>query len=91
MIVLGLVAAAFGAFMLIGLPWGDWGMKNASMWIVLPVVIIVAVLLMKHATPSDIKGNLKKQFSILGDKHNWIMTVILYGVSKAGTRYFCLF
>ncbi len=76
MVVLGLIAAALGAFMLIGIPWGDWGMKNASMWIVLPVVIIVAVLLMKHATPSEIKGNLKKQFSILGDKHNWIMTII---------------
>jgi len=76
MIILGLVAAGFGAFMLIGLPWGDWGMKNASMWIVLPVVIIIAVMLMKHATPTDIKGNLKKQFSILGDKHNWIMTII---------------
>ena len=76
MVVLGLVAAALGAFMLIGLPWAEWGMKNASMWIVLPIVIIVAVLLMKHATPSEIKGNLKKQFSILGDKHNWIMTII---------------
>ncbi len=76
MLVLGLIAAGLGAFMLIGVPWGDFGMKNASMWIVLPVVIIVAVLLMKHATPKEIKGNLKKQFSILGDKHNWIMTII---------------
>ena len=76
MIVLGLLAAGLGAFMLIGIPWADFGMKNSSMWIVLPIVIIVAVLLMKHATPSDIKGNLKKQFSILGDKHNWIMTII---------------
>jgi len=76
MILLGLIAAGVGAFMLIGIPWADYGMKNASMWIVLPVVIILAVLLMKNATPSEIKGNLKKQFSILGDKHNWIMTII---------------
>jgi len=76
MILLGLVAASVGAFMLIGIPWASFGMKNASMWIVLPVVIILAVMLMKHATPGEIKGNLKKQFSILGDKHNWIMTVI---------------
>ncbi len=76
MIVLGLIAAGFGAYLLIGLPWGDWGMKNASMWVVLPIVIITAVLLMKHATPSEIKTNLKKQFSILSDKHNWIMTII---------------
>ncbi|MBL6663331.1 MAG: NarK/NasA family nitrate transporter [Flavobacteriales bacterium] len=76
MVVLGITAAAIGAFMLIGLPWADWGLKNTSMWIVLPIVVVVAVLLMKHATPTEIKGNLKKQFSILGDKHNWIMTII---------------
>lgn len=76
MVVLGLVAAGVGAFLLTGLPWADWGMKNAAMWIVLPIVIILAVLLMKHATPGEIKGDLKKQFSILGDKHNWIMTII---------------
>jgi len=76
MVVLGLIAAAVGAYMLIELPWGDWGLKNAAMWIVLPVVVILSVLLMKHATPGEIKQNLKQQFSILGDKHNWIMTII---------------
>jgi MFS transporter, NNP family, nitrate/nitrite transporter len=76
MVILGLVAAAVGAFLLIGLPWGDWGMKNAAMWIVLPVVVILSVFLMKKATPREIKQNLEKQFSILGDKHNWIMTII---------------
>lgn len=76
MVILGLIAAGVGAYLLTGLPWQGWGMKNAAMWIVLPVVIILTVLLMKHATPGEIKGNLKKQFSILGDKHNWIMTII---------------
>jgi MFS transporter, NNP family, nitrate/nitrite transporter len=76
MIVLGLFAAAIGAFLLIGVPWGDWGMKNAAMWIVLPIVVILSVFLMKVATPREIKQNLKKQFSILSDKHNWIMTII---------------
>ncbi len=76
MVMLGLIAAAVGAYLLIGLPWGDWGMKNAAMWIVLPVVVILSVFLMKVATPREIKQNLKKQFSILGDKHNWIMTII---------------
>jgi len=76
MILLGLIAASVGAYMLIGIPWGAWGMKDLSMWVVLPVVVILAVLLMKHATPGEIKGNLKKQFSILSDKHNWIMTII---------------
>jgi NNP family nitrate/nitrite transporter-like MFS transporter len=76
MVMLGLIAAAVGAYMLIGLPWGDWGMKNVAMWIVLPIVIFLSVILMKVATPGDIKQNLKKQFSILSDKHNWIMTII---------------
>ncbi len=76
MVILGLVAAGVGAYLLIGLPWADWGLKNAAMWIVLPIVVILAVFLMKKATPGEIKENLKKQFSILGDKHNWIMTII---------------
>ena len=76
MVTLGLVAASVGAFLLIGLPWETWGMKNMAMWIVLPIVVLLAVFLMKFATPGEIKENLKKQFSILGDKHNWIMTII---------------
>jgi MFS transporter, NNP family, nitrate/nitrite transporter len=68
MVLLGLIAAAVGAFLLIKL--------QVNMWIVLPIVIILAVLLMKYATPSAIKENLNKQFSILKDKHNWIMTII---------------
>jgi NNP family nitrate/nitrite transporter-like MFS transporter len=76
MITLGLIAAGVGAIMLIGIPWENWGMKNSSMWIVLPIVIILSVVLMKKATPKEIKQNLEKQFSILSDKHNWIMTII---------------
>jgi len=33
-------------------------------------------VLMKYATPTSIRENLDKQFSILRDKHNWIMTII---------------
>jgi NNP family nitrate/nitrite transporter-like MFS transporter len=76
MVVLGLVAAAIGAYMLIGIPWKDWGMQNAAMWIVLPIVVILSVFLMQKATPKEIQQNLKKQFAILKDKHNWIMTII---------------
>jgi len=76
MVLLSLIATSIGAFMLIGLPWEDWGMKNTAMWIVLPIVVVLSVFLMKNATPREIKQNLKKQFSILNDKHNWIMTII---------------
>lgn len=68
MVLLGVVAAAVGAYLLIGL--------KVNMWIVLPIVIILAVLLMKYATPGNIKSNLNKQLDILSDKHNWIMTII---------------
>ncbi|MCB0429092.1 MAG: NarK/NasA family nitrate transporter [Flavobacteriales bacterium] len=68
MVFYGVVAAAVGGYLLIGL--------KVNMWVVLPIVILLSVLLMKYATPSAIQGNLKKQFSILSDKHNWIMTVI---------------
>jgi len=68
LILLGLIAAVLGAYLLIGL--------KINMWIVLPVVIIVAVALMKYATPGEIKENLNKQFAIFNNKHNWIMTII---------------
>ena len=47
MIFLGLIAAGLGGYLLVGL--------QLNMWIVLPVVIITAVLLMKFATPREIK------------------------------------
>lgn len=76
MIFLGLIGAAIGALLLIMVPWADWGLKNASMWIVLPIVVIITVQLMKRATPGEIKSNLNKQFAIFKNKHNWIMTII---------------
>ncbi len=68
MISLGLVTAALGAYMLVSL--------KINMWIVLPVVIILTVMLMKYATPGEIKTNLNKQFAIFSNKHNWVMTII---------------
>ncbi len=68
MIVLGLVAASVGAYLLIGL--------QINMWVVLPVVVVLTLLLMKFATPSDIKTNLNKQFAIFSNKHTWVMTII---------------
>ncbi len=68
LIFLGLIAAALGAYLLVGL--------KLNMWIVLPIVIVVAVALMKYATPGEIKENLNKQFAIFDNKHNWIMTII---------------
>jgi NNP family nitrate/nitrite transporter-like MFS transporter len=67
LIALGFVAAAFGIYLLLGL--------GLSMWIVLPITIILTVLLMK-AIPGEIKVNLNTQFAIFRNKHNWIMTYL---------------
>jgi len=76
MVALGLLGAITGAVLLVVVPWVDWGLKNASMWIVLPIVVLITVQLMKRATPKEIKTNLNKQFTIFENKHNWIMTII---------------
>ena len=68
LISLGLLAAATGLFLLLGLEW--------NMWIVLPVTITLTVLLMKFLSPGELKANLNQQFAIFRNKHNWIMTVI---------------
>ena len=68
LISLGLLATAVGVYMLVAL--------KINMWIVLPVVVILTILLMKYLSPGEIKANLKHQFSIFNNKHNWIMTII---------------
>ena len=68
LVSLGLIATAVGVYMLVAL--------KINMWIVLPVVVILTVLLMKYLSPGEIKSNLKHQFSIFNNKHNWIMTII---------------
>ena len=64
----GLVSAGTGAYLLSQLKW--------NMWIVLPITILLALLLMKFLSPKQIKGSLERQFSIFGNKHTWIMTIL---------------
>ena len=68
LLIFGVIAAAFGAFMLISL--------KINMWVVLPVVVIFTLALMKFLSPGDLKGNLDNQFAIFGNKHTWVMTII---------------
>jgi NNP family nitrate/nitrite transporter-like MFS transporter len=68
LILLGLISTAAGAFLLVA--------TKLNMWIVLPIVVLITIALMKYATPNEIKANLKKQFAIFNNKHNWVMTVI---------------
>ena len=64
---IGLVSTIVGLYLLLGL--------EISMWIVLPITIILTVLLMR-AIPGDIHENLNTQFAIFKNKHNWIMTYL---------------
>lgn len=68
MVFLGVITAAIGSYLLVAL--------QLNMWLVLPIVIVFTLLLMKYLSPKDISQSLNKQFSILSDKHNWIMTII---------------
>jgi len=68
LIFLGMVGAATGLYLLLGL--------GLNMWVVLPITIVLTVMLMKYLSPGELKENLNKQFAIFGNKHNWIMTII---------------
>lgn len=68
LLAIGLVSAGVGVYLLISV--------KLNMWLVLPIVVILTVVLMKFATPGEIKENLNKQFAIFNNKHNWIMTII---------------
>lgn len=76
LIGLGLLSAGIGALLLLGVPWENFRMKEASIWIIVPVIAIITVQLMKYATPKAIRTDLKSQFKILNNKHNWIMTIL---------------
>ncbi len=43
-------------------------------FVVLLVSVIATLLLMRYLTPRDTKENLRSQFKIFGNKHNWTMT-----------------
>ncbi len=68
LLVFGIVAAAIGGYLLVGL--------KVNMWIVLPVVIIITLILMKFLSPGELKSNLNNQFAIFENKHTWVMTII---------------
>ncbi|MDH5396784.1 MAG: MFS transporter [Cyclobacteriaceae bacterium] len=68
LLLFGLIGAGLGAYLLNGLGW--------NMWLVLPIVVVVTLMLMKYLSPGELTANLKKQFAIFENKHNWIMTII---------------
>jgi len=54
---------------------GVLALKYMSIWLALPLTIVLTVFLLKMI-PGDIKPNIKKQFGIFSNKHTWSMTVL---------------
>ncbi len=72
--LLGLIGGAAGVFLLV-VPWGGFPMLLKTFLVVI-VAVAVTLAAMKWMTPKATKENLEKQFSIFGEKHNWIMTYL---------------
>jgi MFS transporter, NNP family, nitrate/nitrite transporter len=64
--VLGMGGAAAGLYLLLGI--------GLTMWLVLPVTIMLTLALMRYLTPRMVRENLAGQFVIFREKHNWVMT-----------------
>mgnify|MGYP003334967248 CR=1 FL=1 len=52
------------------------GLGLISMWVAIPLDIILALLMMKIAAFGPMKANVAKQFEIFRDKHTWSMTAL---------------
>jgi NNP family nitrate/nitrite transporter-like MFS transporter len=70
--LLGFVGAAVGVFLLVS----DWGgvPDLLKVFVVLLVAVTLTLALMRFLTPAATKANLRGQFAIFREKHNWVMT-----------------
>jgi NNP family nitrate/nitrite transporter-like MFS transporter len=68
LIFFGLAGSFLGVYLLVGL--------KLNTFLVLIISVVVTLLLIKLLSPGSLKEKLNKQFEILGDKHNWVMTII---------------
>jgi MFS transporter, NNP family, nitrate/nitrite transporter len=66
LILLGFATAALGLYMLLSL--------GVSMWVVLPITIVLTLVLMRYLTPASVRKDLSGQFVIFKKKHTWVMT-----------------
>jgi len=71
--LLGFAGAAVGVFLLVT-DWGDGFPDLLKVFVVLAVAVMVTLALMRYLTPRATKENLRGQFAIFEEKHNWIMT-----------------
>ncbi len=52
------------------------GLGVLSMWVAIPLDVILALLVMKLAAFGEMKEGVKKQFAIFSNKHTWSMTAL---------------
>jgi NNP family nitrate/nitrite transporter-like MFS transporter len=52
------------------------GLGLLSMWVAIPLDILLALLVMKLAAFGPMRENIAKQFAIFRDKHTWSMTLL---------------
>ncbi|MDO9071918.1 MAG: MFS transporter [Rubrivivax sp.] len=52
------------------------GLGVLSMWVAIPLDIVLALAVMKLAAFGEMKEGVKKQFAIFGNKHTWSMTAL---------------
>ncbi len=67
LLLIGFLGTAAGIWLMFFLKW--------SLWIVLPMTILFTLGLMR-LIPGKIQESLKKQFSIFGNRHTWVMTIL---------------
>jgi len=72
--ILGYIGAAVGIFLLI-IPWGGFPVLIKTFLVVI-VAVVITLLAMRLLTPKETKENLKGQFGIFKEKHNWVMTYL---------------
>lgn len=70
---LGFVPAIFVLYLYLPAPTG---LGLLSMWVAIPLDIVLALAVMKLAAFGPMKENVAKQFEIFGDKHTWSMTLL---------------
>ncbi len=74
LMILGFIGAAAGVYLLV-IPWGGFPVLLKTFLIVL-IAVAITLAAMRYLTPKQTKENLKNQFAIFNEKHNWIMTYL---------------
>nr|WP_290693140.1 antiporter [Halomonas sp. UBA3074] len=55
---------------------GLLALKWLSMWLALPLTVLLTLTLLRLLPGEEIKPNIQKQFTIFRDKHTWSMTLL---------------